>query len=53
MAERHFTFVVAEDGLIATNYHVIGEGRPISVQFADGTKREVIEIRASDRSIST
>src|SRR5689334_20985597 len=30
-------FVVAEDGLIATNYHVIGEGRPIAVQFADGT----------------
>ena len=44
-------FVVAEDGLIATNYHVIGEGRPISVQFADGTKRDVIEIRASDRQL--
>ena len=44
-------FVVSEDGLIATNYHVIGEGRPISVQFADGTKREVIEVRASDRQI--
>ena len=35
-------FVVSEDGLIATNFHVIGEGRPISVQFADGTKRDVI-----------
>ena len=44
-------FVVSEDGLIATNYHVIGEGRPISVQFADGTKREVIEVRASDRQM--
>jgi regulator of sirC expression with transglutaminase-like and TPR domain len=44
-------FVVAEDGLIATNYHVIGEGRPISVQFADGTKRDVIEVRASDRQL--
>ena len=44
-------FVVAEDGLIATNYHVIGEGRPISVQFADGTTRDVIEIRASDRQL--
>lgn len=44
-------FVVAEDGLIATNFHVIGEGRPISVQFADGTKREVIEVRASDRQL--
>ena len=44
-------FVVSEDGLIATNYHVIGEGRPISVLFADGTKREVIEVRASDRQL--
>ena len=44
-------FVVGEDGLIATNYHVIGEGRPISVQFADGTRRDVIEIRASDRQL--
>ena len=44
-------FVVGEDGLIATNFHVIGEGRPISVQFADGTKRDVIEIRASDRQL--
>jgi S1-C subfamily serine protease len=44
-------FVVSADGLIATNYHVIGEGRPISVQFADGTKREVTEVRASDRQL--
>lgn len=44
-------FVVSEEGLIATNYHVIGEGRPISVQFADGTKRDVIEVRASDRQL--
>lgn len=44
-------FVVGEDGLIATNFHVIGEGRPISVQFADGTKRDVIEVRASDRQL--
>lgn len=44
-------FVVSEDGLIATNFHVIGEGRPISVQFADGTKRDVIAIHASDRQL--
>jgi regulator of sirC expression with transglutaminase-like and TPR domain len=44
-------FVVSAEGLIATNYHVIGEGRPISVQFADGTKREVTEVRASDRQL--
>ncbi len=42
-------FVVSEDGLIATNLHVISEGRPISVQFADGTKRDVIAVQASDR----
>ncbi len=44
-------FVVSEDGLIATNLHVIGEGRPISVQFADGTKRDVIAVHASDRQL--
>jgi len=26
-------FVIDADGLIATNFHVIGEGRPITVQF--------------------
>ncbi|HLQ43577.1 MAG TPA: trypsin-like peptidase domain-containing protein, partial [Planctomycetaceae bacterium] len=44
-------FVVSEDGLIATNLHVIGEGRPISVQFADGTKRDVVAVHASDRQL--
>ncbi len=29
-------FVVSADGLIATNRHVIGEGRPIRVETADG-----------------
>src|SRR5262245_10224490 len=42
-------FVVAADGLIATNLHVIGDGRPISVQLADKTKHEVIAVHASDR----
>ncbi len=44
-------FVVSEDGLIATNLHVISEGRPISVQFADGTKRDVVAVQASDRKL--
>ena len=44
-------FVVSEDGLIATNLHVIGEGRPISVQTADGKKLEVKEVRAWDRTL--
>lgn len=43
-------FVVSADGLIATNLHVIGEGRPITVQLADGAKHEVTVVQASDRS---
>ena len=34
-------FVVSSDGLIATNYHVIGEARPIFVETADGRRHEV------------
>ncbi len=34
------TGFVVGDGLIATNLHVIGEGRPIMVQLPDGTKHE-------------
>jgi serine protease Do len=44
-------FVVDADGLIATNFHVIGEGRPITVQFPDGTKHEATEVHASDRHL--
>src|ERR1700730_8095819 len=44
-------FVVGADGLIATNLHVLGEGRPLSVETADGKRREVISIHASDRSL--
>jgi regulator of sirC expression with transglutaminase-like and TPR domain len=43
-------FVVA-DGLIATNLHVIGEGRPITVRLADGTRHEATEVHASDRKL--
>lgn len=42
-------FVISSDGLIATSLHVIGEARPIAVQFADGTQREVTEVYAWDR----
>lgn len=44
-------FVVSSDGLIATNLHVIGEARPISVQTADGKKFEVTEVHAFDRPL--
>src|SRR4051794_36320088 len=43
-------FVVA-DGLIATNLHVIGEGRPIRVRLADGTNHDATEVYASDRKL--
>lgn len=42
-------FVVDAEGLIATNLHVIGEGRSIEVEFADGEVRRPVEVTASDR----
>lgn len=41
-------FVISVNGLIATNAHVIGEGRPISVEFADGKKYDVVSVHAHD-----
>src|SRR5687767_2440291 len=41
-------FVISADGLIATNAHVIGEGRPIAVEFADGKKYDVTAVHAHD-----
>lgn len=43
-------FIVSPDGLIATNLHVIGEARPISVTTTDGRKFNVTEIHASERA---
>src|SRR5207302_4683293 len=42
-------FVIGADGLIATNLHVLGEGRPITVETAAGKRYEVTSIHASDR----
>lgn len=42
-------FVISEEGLVVTNLHVIGEGRPIQIEFSDGAVREVEEVLASDR----
>lgn len=42
-------FVISKEGLVVTNLHVIGEGQPLEVEFVDGSKRDVIEILASDR----
>ncbi|MBI3838159.1 MAG: trypsin-like peptidase domain-containing protein [Planctomycetia bacterium] len=44
-------FVIAPDGLIATNFHVIGEGRAIRVQLADGRQFDATAIHASDRQL--
>ncbi len=44
-------FVVGEDGLIATALHVIGEGRAITVKFADGAEHPVTAIHAWDRKL--
>lgn len=43
-------FIVAADGLIATNLHVLGEARPISVQLFDGRTFDVTEIHATEKS---
>src|SRR5262249_9814328 len=42
-------FVVPADGLIATNQHVIGEGRRVTVETSDGKEHEVVSVHASDR----
>jgi serine protease Do len=42
-------FVIAAEGLIATNMHVIGEARPLRVTMADGAKLEVTAIHAWNR----
>ena len=44
-------FVVSADGLIATNLHVIGEARPIDVQFSDGRTFAVTAIHATEKSM--
>src|SRR5688572_3041299 len=44
-------FVVSRDGLIATSLHVIGEARPLTVTFADGSTANVTEIHAWDRKL--
>jgi len=41
-------FVIGE-GLVATNLHVIGEARPITVELADGTTHAATHVHATDR----
>jgi len=44
-------FVISPEGLIATNMHVVGEARPIQVQFPNGKQHDVQVIYASDRAL--
>lgn len=44
-------FIVSADGLIATNRHVLGEGRPLRVETADGKSYDVKAIHAADRKL--
>jgi serine protease Do len=44
-------FIISADGLIATNLHVVGEARPVTVQTADGKKYPVTAVHASDRGL--
>lgn len=43
-------FVIDSDGLIATNLHVISEGRPFTVELPDGHRLPVLAIESSDRA---
>lgn len=43
-------FVVGA-GLLATNFHVIGEGRPIQLETAEGKKLNVTHIHAASRGL--
>lgn len=44
-------FIVRPDGLIATNSHVIGEARPITVRTVDGKSYPVESIQAHERDL--
>jgi regulator of sirC expression with transglutaminase-like and TPR domain/S1-C subfamily serine protease len=42
-------FIVRPEGIIATNYHVIGEGRRFAARLAGGRRLQPLEIMAVDR----
>lgn len=44
-------FIISDDGLIATNLHVIGEGRAFHVETSDGRKLSPVAVHASDRHV--
>lgn len=44
-------FVISPDGLVATARHVIGDGRPIRIEFPDGTSVPVTHVHASSEKL--
>lgn len=44
-------FAISDDGLIATNLHVIGEARPLQVEAKGGKRYRVVEVHASERQM--
>ncbi len=44
-------FIISADGLIATNLHVIGEGRAFTVELSDGSRPKVLAVHAADRHL--
>lgn len=42
-------FFISKDGLIVTNYHVIGEGKKITLETADGKEIDIDSVYAFDR----
>src|SRR6184192_1111821 len=45
------TGFVVGDGLVATNLHVVGEGRAVTVELADGKRHEATAVHAFDRGL--
>ena len=42
-------FFISKDGLLVTNYHVIGEGKKITLETADGKEIDIASVYAFDR----
>jgi serine protease Do len=42
-------FFISKDGLLATNYHVIGEGKKITLETSDGKEIDIASVYAFDR----
>jgi serine protease Do len=43
-------FIIESTGLIVSNFHVIGEGRPFTLETATGRKLDAVSVESSDRA---